>query len=89
MQSDRQLLDSVLQKLEKLENSHINLERKINEIHKNTNLMEEHINFVENTYNKVKTPFHYIMDKVKILSYNPFKKLEENEKEKLENKESN
>ena len=36
MQSDRQLLELVLQKLEELENSHLNLERKVDEIYKNT-----------------------------------------------------
>ena len=91
MESDRQLLELVLQKLEELENSHLNLERKVDEIHKNTKRMEDHINFVENTYDKVKTPFHYLMDKVSLLSFSPFRKSEitQNEKEKLENKETN
>jgi len=91
MESDRQLLELVLQKLEELENSHLNLERKIDEIHKNTKRMEDHINFVETTYDKVKTPFHYLMDKVSLLSFSPFRKSEitQNEKEKLQNKESN
>ena len=34
--------------------------------------MEEHINFIESTYNKVKTPFHYLMDKVNLLSFSSF-----------------
>ena len=91
MESDRQLLQLVLQKLEELENSHLNLERKVDEIHKNTKRMEDHINFVETTYDKVKTPFHYLMDKVNLLSFSPFRKSEitQNEKEKLENKETN
>ena len=91
MESDRQLLELVLQKLEKLENSYLNLERKVDEIHKNTKRMEDHINFVETTYDKVKTPFHYLMDKVNLLSFSPFRKSEisQNEKEKLENKETN
>jgi predicted nuclease with TOPRIM domain len=91
MESDRQLLELVLQKLEELENSHLNLERKVDEIHKNTKRMEDHIDFVEKTYDKVKTPFHYLMDKVSLLSFFPFRKSEitQSEKEKLENKESN
>ena len=46
---------------------------------------------VEKTYDKVKTPFHYLMDKVSLLSFSPFRKCEitQSEKEKLENKESN
>ena len=91
MESDRLLLELVLQKLEQLENSHLNLERKVDEIHKNTKHMEDHIDFVEKTYDKVKTPFHYLMDKVSLLSFSPFRKSEitQSEKEKLENKESN
>ena len=91
MESDRQLLELVLQKLEELENSHLNLERKVDEIHKNTKRMEDHINFVETTYDKVKTPFHYLMNKVNLLSFSPFRKSEitQNEKEKLKNKETN
>ena len=91
MVSDKQLLELVLNKLEQLENSHLNLERKIDEIYKNTKRMEDHINFVENTYDTVKTPFHYLMDKVSLLSFSTFRKSEitQNEKEKLENKETN
>lgn len=76
MESDRRLLELVLQKLEELENSHLNLERKIEEIHKNTKRMEDHINFVETTYDNVKTPFHYLMDKVSLLLFSPFRKSE-------------
>ena len=89
MESDRQLLELVLQKLEELENSYLDLERKINEIHKNTKRMENHIDFVETTYDKVKTPFHYLMEKVNLLSFSPFRKSEITQNEKLENKESN
>lgn len=91
MNTDKQLLEIVLQKLEELEHSHLNLERKIDEIHKNTQRMEDHINFVENTYDTVKTPFHYLMDKVSLLSFSPFRKSEitQIENKKQENKESN
>ena len=89
METDRQLLELILQKLEVLENSNLDLERKVDEIYKNTARMEEHIDFVENTYEKVKTPFHYLMEKVNLLSFSPFRRSEitKNENEKLENKE--
>ena len=75
-----QKLEQVQTKLEKLE--------KLENIYENTKRMNEHITFVESTYDSVKTPFNYLMNKVKILSYNPFKKLEENE-ESNESNESN
>ena len=68
-------LEIITQKLEKLETK---LE-KLENIYENTKRMDKHITFVESTYDSVKTPFHYLMNKVKILSYNPFKKLGENE----------
>ena len=90
MESDKQLLQLILEKLKVLENSHLNLERKVNEIYKNTKRMEDHIDFVENTYDKVKTPFHYLMDKVNILTFSSFRKSEitQNKNEKIENKET-
>lgn len=66
MQSDKESLDLILQRLEK----------KLDLIHQNTKHMEEHINFVENTYDKVKTPFHYLMDKINLLSFSPFRRSE-------------
>lgn len=88
MQTDRQILQLILQKIETLEHTNLNLERKIEEILKNTKRMEDHINFVEKTYDTVKTPFHYLMDKVNSLSFSPFKKsrITQNENDKLENK---
>jgi hypothetical protein len=32
--------------------------------------MREHIDFVETVYDKVKTPFNYVMDRVNYLVYN-------------------
>lgn len=89
MQSDRQILELILNKLDTLEHSQLNIERKVEEIYKNTKRMEDHINFVENIYEKVKTPFHYLMDKISLLSFSPFTKSEMLQNEKLENKETN
>ena len=72
MNLDTQNLELILVKLEKLENSYQNLEKKIDEIYKNTQRMDDHISFVEKTYDKIKTPFHFLMDKVSLLSFSPF-----------------
>lgn len=56
-------------KLEELERYNLDLERKIEIILKNTQRMDEHINFVEKTYETIKKPFHYLMDKVSMLSF--------------------
>ena len=78
-------LEIITQKLEQLETK---LE-KLENIYENTKRMDEHITFVESTYDSVKTPFHYLMNKVKILSYNPFKKIEEESNGSNESNESN
>ena len=87
MASDRQVLELVLVKLEELKQLQLNLETKVDEIHKNTKRMENHINFVESTYDKVQIPFHYLMDKVNLLSFSPFRKSEITENEKKEENE--
>lgn len=77
MESDKQILNLILEKLKSLENAQTKLEKKLDDILVNTKRMEDHIDFVENTYNKVKRPFHYLMDKVNLLSFSPFSKKSE------------
>jgi hypothetical protein len=55
-------------KLEELERCNLDLERKIEIILKNTQRMDEHIDFVEKTYETIKKPFHYLMNKISMLS---------------------
>ena len=88
MDCDKEILNFILNKLESIENSQTKLEKKLDDVLANTKRMEDHINFVENTYNKVKTPFHYLMDKVSLLSFSPFsKKSEISNKEIVSDKE--
>jgi hypothetical protein len=68
-------------KLEELERYNLDLERKIEIILKNTQRMDEHINFVEKTYETIKKPFHYLMDKVSMLSFLSKKENEETNEE--------
>lgn len=63
MNNDKQL-ENILEKLDKLEIEQFEIKKIILEIYKNTKRMEDHINFVENTYDNVKIPFHYFMNKV-------------------------
>ena len=90
MQSDKEILQKILTELNEIKESYTNLEKKVDEMYKNTKRMEEHIDFVENTYDTVKTPFHYLMDKVSLFSFSSFIKSEISQckNQKLENKES-
>lgn len=92
MDCDKEILNFILKKLESIENSQTKLEQKLDNILLNTKRMEGHIDFVENTYNKVKTPFHYLMEKVSLISFSTFSKKSENSSKEIlsdkENKES-
>lgn len=39
-------------------------DRKINDILGGTQKMESHITFIDSIYDQIKTPFHFLMDKV-------------------------
>lgn len=90
MESDKEILQKILTELNEIKESYTNLEKKVDEMYKNTKRMEEHIDFVEGTYETIKTPFHYLMDKVSLLSFSSFRKSEilQSENEKLENEKS-
>jgi stage III sporulation protein SpoIIIAA len=56
-------------KLEELERCNLDIERKIDLILKNTERIDQHIDFVDRTYETIKKPFHYLMDKVSMFSF--------------------
>ena len=64
-------LNLILEKIERLEHEYINLERKIEQMSANTQRMENHIDFVEATYRRIKTPFNKLMN---VMWYLPFYK---------------
>lgn len=64
--------ESLLDKIKKLEETNKIIMESLEDIKKTTKRMEEHINFIEKTYSKVKTPFHYLMDKINVLTFSPF-----------------
>ena len=61
-------IDHILNKIEIIESKIDNLLEQNVEISKNTQRMDSHITFVENTYNNIKSPFHFLMNKVNTLS---------------------
>ena len=66
--------DILVQKIIELEKRCERMETKMDKIlellEKDCKKMTDHIDFVENVYDNVKSPFYYIMDKVNILSTN-------------------
>ena len=67
-------------KIESIFNLLIEINTKIDKITESTSNMNSHINFVEKTYESIKKPFHYLMDKVSYLTFLPFSNKTENNK---------
>lgn len=76
MENNRQEYVERLESLVREEylNKILDLERKIDiiitkldKVEKGTNNMDEHINFINNTYQKVKTPLFWVCDRVNLL----------------------
>ena len=40
------------------------MDKRLSKIENETNKMSNHIDFVENIYDKIKMPFHYILGKI-------------------------
>lgn len=54
----------IIQKLTLIENDILKINMEIKEIRTGVNKMEAHISFVDSVYNKIKSPFHYILNYV-------------------------
>lgn len=70
-----QIINKILQienKIDKLETNMNRLESKLDKLleilEKDCKKMTDHIDFIENVYDNVKSPFYYLMDKVNLLS---------------------
>ena len=56
--------DKIIEKIVNLEEKITRLEKKIDMLIDTCSHMDNHINFVENTYDKFKTPLNFVADKV-------------------------
>jgi uncharacterized protein Yka (UPF0111/DUF47 family) len=65
-------VQQIVNKITQIENKIDKLETKLNKIlellEKDCKKMTDHIDFIENVYDNVKSPFYYLMDKVNSLS---------------------
>lgn len=67
------LLYKILDKLDNIEERLEKLEKEVSYIKDSSNNMNEHISFVENVYDTVKSPFYFIMNKIKPIDGIPIK----------------
>lgn len=65
-------IDTIINKIIQIENKIDKLETKLDKLleilEKDCKKMTDHIDFIENVYDNVKSPFYYLMDKVNSLS---------------------
>jgi len=54
----------ILSEIKKIRSELIYMRSEIDDIKKDTTKMNNHINFIDSVYARIKTPFHYIMDTV-------------------------
>lgn len=54
----------ILSEIKKIRSELIYMRSEIDDIKKDTTKMNNHINFIDSVYTRIKTPFHYIMDTV-------------------------
>lgn len=67
-EDEREFLKNKMLELEKkFEIMEKKMDRILELLEKDCKKMSDHIDFVENVYDNVKTPFYYVMDKVKYL----------------------
>lgn len=71
----QQIVNKIIQienKIDKLEKNINSLETKLDKLlellEKDCKKMTDHIDFIENVYDNVKSPFYYLMDKVNLLN---------------------
>ncbi len=73
------ILINILNRLERIEEKIDSIEKKQNDIQNSTSHMDNHIQFIENVYDKVKQPLAYATNKLNnLMSYNQGKPSEIN-----------
>lgn len=71
-----ELFNEIKQLELKLEAMEKNVSEKLDKISKETEKMDQHVEFVQAIYEKIKSPFHFAMNKISVLSGNSPEKIE-------------
>ena len=67
---DEEIMNKIVELEKRCEQMETKMDKILELLEKDCKKMTDHIDFVENVYDNVKSPFYYIMDKVNILSTN-------------------
>jgi hypothetical protein len=64
----QQIVNKIIQIENKIDKLETKLDKLLELLEKDCKKMTDHIDFIENVYDNVKSPFYYLMDKVNLLS---------------------
>ena len=64
----QQIVHKIIQIENKIDKLETKLDKLLELLEKDCKKMTDHIDFIENVYDNVKSPFYYLMDKVNLLS---------------------
>lgn len=70
------IFEEIKELRDKLEVMEKNVSEKLDKISKETEKMDQHVEFVQGIYEKIKSPFHFAMNKISVLSGNSPEKIE-------------
>jgi len=72
MDEDNQniIMNKIIEIEKRCERMETKMDKILELLEKDCKKMTDHINFIENVYDNVKSPFYYLMDKVNLLSTN-------------------
>ena len=70
MNQDQDILEKIVALENRCERIEYKLDKILELLEKDCKKMTDHIDFIENVYDNVKSPFYYLMDKVNLLSTN-------------------
>jgi hypothetical protein len=59
-----QSVEDINTRLDRIEKMLITIEELLNPIIESSNNMNNHIDFIETIYDRIKSPFHFIMDRI-------------------------
>ena len=76
-------LDIIIEKLDRIEEKLDKIENDIKVLKKGNEQLDDHITFIENVYDTIKSPFYYILNKVSYIDKIP------NKQKKIENQNQN
>lgn len=62
------LFEEIKQLQDKLEGIEKSISEKLDKISNETEKMDQHVDFVQGIYDKIKSPFHFAMNKISVLS---------------------